>query len=142
MKIIYQQVTADGKFILGLEGLSTETKPTGGVIADGSTFKETDTDGEYYLDTTWKVAKAGQMKNLPAVSSNDNGKVMKVAEGAWAVGLDNGLPVGFPEAGTTNAGKFLGFNDTTGAYEAKSAPSGGGAEKFVVTLTNEDDTWM
>lgn len=31
---------------------------------------------------------SGATKELPAVTTDDNGKVLKVAEGAWAVGND------------------------------------------------------
>lgn len=49
-----------------------------------------------------------------------------------------GLPADFPAEGIANANKFLGF-DENGDYAALDAPSG--AEKFVVTLTQENDTW-
>lgn len=49
-----------------------------------------------------------------------------------------GLPADFPAEGIANANKFLGF-DNSGDYAALDAPSG--AEKFVVTLTEDDDTW-
>lgn len=47
-----------------------------------------------------------------------------------------GLPEDFPAEGLENAGKFIGF-DASGDYEAKNAPSGG-ADKFYVTLTEDD----
>ena len=46
-----------------------------------------------------------------------------------------GLPADFPAEGIANADKFLGF-DNSGDYAALDAPSG--AEKFVVTLTDDD----
>lgn len=57
--------------------------------------------------------------------------------GGGSSGGDGG---GLPAEGIANANKFLGF-DANGDYTAKDAPSGGGAEKFVVTLTEDDGTW-
>lgn len=50
------------------------------------------------------------------------------------------LPANFPAEDILNADKFIGF-DENGDYAALDAPSGGGAEKFVVTLTQSGSTW-
>ena len=69
----------------------------------------------------------------------DTGKHYYLANGEWhqlpARGGGEGLPDNFPAEGSANANKFLGF-DANGDYTAKDAPSGGGAEKFVVTITD------
>ena len=74
----------------------------------------------------------------------DTGKHYYLANGEWhqlpARGGGEGLPDNFPAEDSANANKFLGF-DANGDYTAKDAPSGGGAERFVVTLTEENDTW-
>ena len=40
------------------------------------------------IDATAGVVSAGTFGDLPAVSDTDNGKVLKVADGKWAVGTD------------------------------------------------------
>lgn len=40
-------------------------------------------------DKVEDVVEAANAKELPEVSATDNGKVLKVADGKWAVGTDN-----------------------------------------------------
>ena len=74
-------------------GLSTDTKPVrtfeGQAIGDNSLFKELDTGNIYYYDGgSWKLmgtggSGSGGGAGLPAVTSEDNGKVLGVVNGAW-----------------------------------------------------------
>ena len=100
--------------------LSTDTKPVS-LVPDNSICHEIDTGKRYYFaNKAWHEA--------PARGGSGDG------EGG------SSLPENFPTEGAENANKFAGF-DENGLWTAKDAPSGGGAEKFVVTLTQEDDTW-
>jgi len=96
--------------------LSTDTKPTS-LVPENSICHEIDTGKHFYCSN-------GEWKELPPKGGSGGG----------------GLPADFPAEGSTNANKFLGF-DANGDYTAKDAPSGGGAEKFIVTLTEDDGTW-
>lgn len=97
--------------------LSTDTKPTS-LVPENSLCREIDTGKRFYFSgSTWHEAPA-----------------------RGGSGEDGGLPDNFPAEGSANANKFLGF-DANGDYTTKDAPSSGGAEKFVVTLTQENDTW-
>ena len=96
--------------------LSTDTKPVG-LVPDNSICHAIDTGKKYYFaNNAWHEA--------PARGGSSE---------------DSGLPDNFPAEGAGNANKFLGF-DANGDYTAKDAPSGGGAEKFVVTLTQDEQT--
>ncbi|MBR3552460.1 MAG: hypothetical protein IKN72_03620 [Clostridia bacterium] len=88
IKILSQFYVGGNQFLLQLEGLSSDTKPTDPFVAEGSQFKESDTDAVWVKNTTWTLSKNGQMKNLPAVSAADNGKVLKVDDGVWSIGED------------------------------------------------------
>ena len=96
--------------------LSTDTKPTS-LVPENSICHEIDTGKHFYFSN-------GEWKELPSKGGSGG----------------EGLPDNFPAEDSANANKFLGF-DANGDYTAKDAPSGGGAEKFVVTLTETDDTW-
>ena len=50
---------------------------------------------------------------LPDVTADDNGKVLKVVEGAWDKGTDSGLPA----VTTSDKKKGLAVNATTGQWE-------------------------
>lgn len=95
--------------------LSTDTKPTS-LVPENSICHEIDTGKHFYCSN-------GEWKELPPKGGSGGG----------------GLPADFPAEGSANANKFLGF-DANGDYTAKDAPSGGGAEKFVVTLTQDEQT--
>jgi len=91
-------------------GLSTDTKPTDAPV--NAKFVELDTGASFYFyNGTWNAE--------PAQGSASGGS----------------LPANFPAEDAANANKFLGF-DASGDYAALDAPSG--AEKFVVTLTEDD----
>lgn len=95
--------------------LSTDTKPTS-LVPENSICHEIDTGKHFYCSN-------GEWKELPPKGGSGGG----------------GLPADFPAEGSANANKFLGF-DANGDYTAKDAPSGGSAEKFVVTLTQDAQT--
>lgn len=61
---------------------------------------------------------AGSTIELPAVSGADNGKVLKVIEGAWAKGTDESLPAVTAE----DAGKILGVTEQ-GEWAPETAPT-------------------
>lgn len=103
-----------------IEFRGTGDKPTGNYIGENSTLLDYESGNKFYWkDGTWKPLKESS-------SSGSSG--------------GEGLPADFPAEGSENANKFIGF-DANGDYTAKDAPAGGGAEKFVVTLTQENDTW-
>ena len=89
------------------------------LVPENSICHEIDTGKHFYFGN-------GEWKELPP-------------KGGSGGGSGGGLPADFPAEGSANANKFLGF-DANGDYTAKDAPSGGGAEKFVVTLTQDIQT--
>lgn len=77
----------NGKDRVEGECLSTDTKPTEG-IANGSCLIEMDTNKAYMFDEageTWRnlSSSGGGGSSLPAVTSDDNGDVLTVVDGAW-----------------------------------------------------------
>ena len=141
MRIISQRYIGDGQFMLQLGGLSSETKPTDAFVATGSQFFEDDTDAVFtFSGLVWNLEKNGQMKDLPVVTATDNGKILKVDNGVWSIGIDSGSSL---PSMTGKNGKVLGVTLDAQEHEQIEwvTPSGGGAEKFVVTLTEENDTW-
>ena len=56
---------------------------------------------------------------LPSVTSSDNGKVLKVANGAWAAGAET---VELPAVTSADAGKVLTVN-SSGQWVAAALPS-------------------
>ena len=103
---------ANGEPLEKKEGycMSTDDKPTGGGIANGSKLDEINTGTEYRYDQAgaqWHAKSGGGGgSGLPAVTSDDNGDVLTVVNGAWD----------------------------------KAAPSGGGSDIFVVTYTDNSGT--
>ena len=57
---------------------------------------------------------------LPAVSASDNGKVLMVVEGKWAVGT---IPSQLPAVTSSDAGDVLTVNES-GVWAAAALPSG------------------
>lgn len=62
------------------------------LIASGATAElpavTTDDNGKLLTVSGGKWTKATAQTELPAVTADDNGKVLKVADGVWAVGAD------------------------------------------------------
>lgn len=72
-----------------LVGTSEDTKPigefpagTGHTVANGSRFYEVDTETGYEFKEEGWIA-VGQNVRLPDVTTEDNGKVLSVVDGAW-----------------------------------------------------------
>lgn len=101
-------LTWESSKIVGYEGgvavelrrghcLSTDTKPTGPSIGNGSYLREMDTGDEYAYDAQNDIWRAGSGggggSGLPAVTSDDNGDVLTVVDGAW----DKAAPSGGSE---------------------------------------------
>ena len=88
-RIISDIPTADANgnilHIQELAGPSSEDKPTVG-LANGSLHMESDTGtlSVFDEDDGWNPAPGGGGSSLPAVTSDDNGKVLGVVNGAWA----------------------------------------------------------
>ena len=97
--------------------LSTDTKPVD-LVPDNSICHEIDTGKKYYI-------AGGVWHEAPSRGGSSG---------------EGSLPANFPTEGAENANKFAGF-DENGLWTAKDAPSSDGAEKFVVTLTQENGTW-
>lgn len=101
------------------------TKPEREDIAENSKLIDYSSGQKFYYDPSKAAGSKWQPDKEPSGGSSGG----------------EGLPDNFPAEGSANANKFLGF-DANGDYTAKDAPSGGGgAEKFVVTLTESNDTW-
>lgn len=74
-----------------LMGLSTDTKPTGTFsgynVGENSVYLEMDTGKLYFFNgNTWEemsMSGGGSGAGLPAVTSEDDGKVLGVVNGAW-----------------------------------------------------------
>lgn len=111
MKIISQRYIGDGQFMLQLGGLSSETKPTDAFVATGSQFFEDDTDAVFTF--------SGLTWNLEK----------------------NGQMKDLPVVTATDNGKVLKVANGVWSVGEGGSGGGGGAEKFVVTLTQENDTW-
>ena len=81
--------TVNGPFKV-LRGLSTDSKPTD--VANGSIMDVMDTAKRMMFDETnnqWReVGDITGGSGLPDVTSADNGKVLKVADGAWRAGSE------------------------------------------------------
>ena len=141
-------LTWESSKIVGYEGgvavelrrghcLSTDTKPTGPSIGNGSYLREMDTGDEYEYDAENDIWRAGSGGggggSLPAVTSEDNGDVLTVVNGAW----DKAAPSGGGMFVVTNA-----EDETTGIYgldktfaEIKAAADAG---KFPVLVYDEE----
>ena len=61
-----------------------------------------------------------EVTELPAVTASDNGKVLKVANGAWAAGAET---VELTAVTSSDAGKVLTV-DSSGKWVAAALPSG------------------
>ena len=104
-------------FLYKFRGTSEDTKPTGKWVGENSEFYELDTGNTYFFDNP------------------TDGWVLKAAEGGSSGGSYT-LPTA---SASTKGGVKIGSGLSMDG-EVLSA-TGGGAEKFVVTLTNEDDPW-
>lgn len=85
-------------------------------------------------------ALVGSTIELPAVDAEDNGKVLKVIDGAWNKGVDNTLP----SVTTEDEGKTL-LVDNTGAWSVedvpKELPSVTSADEGDVLTVDSDGKW-
>lgn len=82
----------DNKEWVELTMLSSDAKPTSGII-NGSIATEVDTGKVFFFDETagewveqFSFQNAGGGSSLPAVTSEDNGDVLTVVDGAWGKG--------------------------------------------------------
>ena len=79
---------------------------------DGKTEATSTQTGDRLRDALARIAayfKTNSLetdKELPAVTASDNGKVLKVSGGKWAVGTDSNT-VELPTVTTDDAGKIL-----------------------------------
>ena len=75
----------------------------------------------------------GTDNSLPDVTSADNGKVLKVSDGEWGVGYDNSLP----EVTSADEGKIIQVN-SSGEWAVNNLPGGG---VFIIyAYTNANNT--
>lgn len=95
------------------------TKPEREDIAENSKLIDYSSGQKFYYDPSKAAGSKWQPDKEPSGGSSGG----------------EGLPADFPAEGSENANKFIGF-DANGDYTAKDVPSGGGAEKFVVTITD------
>ncbi len=70
-------------------------------------------------DIASKLQNVSGVAELPAVDADDNGKVLKVAEGAWAVGAES---TELPTVTAADVGKVLTV-DASGKWVAAALPS-------------------
>ena len=109
-------------------GLSTDTKPID--VNNGTAFLEMDTGTIYFYDSgseewlEWSSSSGGSSggSSLPDVTTNDNGDVLTVVEGAWAKAAPSGGGANIivcylsfdPETGVTQlvlpSGSYLTYN--------------------------------
>lgn len=131
IRTLKRYVAIDGgneKEYVELSMLSTDTKPTSGIIT-GSIINEVDTGKVYFFNETsaaWEeqfsfqdMGGGGGGSSLPPVTSADNGDVLAVVNGAWG---KSEPPSGLPDVTASDNGKVLGVED--GEWEAVDAPSG------------------
>lgn len=77
-------------------------------------------------------------KVLPDVTSEDNGKVLKVAEGAWGVGNDNSLP----NVSSEDNGKVLKVSEGVwGVGNDNSLPDVTSADEGKIIQVNSNGEW-
>ncbi|GEM_PF-1672811 len=114
-----------------LKGLSTDTKPTGEFsgynIGVNSIFIELDTgDIYYYNGSAWAAMRTGGGgggAGLPAVTGDDDGKVLGVVEGAWGkMELPESGDSELPEVTGADNGKVLTVVNGAWAAEAQAEP--------------------
>lgn len=97
-------------YLLGIDRISELSSLN---AASGGTNVSLVTTGEKY---TWN-----NMRQLPAVTSNDNGKILRVVSGAWVAGAETKE---LPTVTSTDNGKFLRVVD--GAWAAATVSSANG----------------
>ena len=110
MKIISQVPMDNGKLKIQFEGNSKETKPTGSFLAKSSSWIDEDSGSVYTYNGT-----------------------------AWSL-AKNGQMKDLPVVTATDNGKVLKVKDGVWSVGEDGGGSGGGAEKFVVTFTQDAQT--
>lgn len=105
---------------------SYETRNTFTKVAAGTGLSHTWSNGT--------ITITNAQTPLPTVSSSDNGKILQVAEGAWAAGEMDALPT----VSSADNGKILGVTNGSWAVTNFALPSGGTQGQFLVKQSSTD----